>query len=131
MTRDSGQNEREWTRYAVRSAGFWLALGAVLIGGIVLGAYVIPSGVLPGTSDQAIVHLATIREEVIDRTNQTSADNSDVNLAVENELPALVYTVRVTGDADTTLEESCADFLGYERGGEVLILRLTEPYFCP
>ena len=124
--------------------GFWALIGGLLLlalaGGVALGVYVIPAGILPGDDDyQSALDVANQRLDELDAIAgvqaqlegsisttiaEADAQTEDVDLELANTLPALIYTVSASNVG------TCADYVGFDVNGTLRSFRMAEPYPC-
>jgi hypothetical protein len=136
---DEGQPEAEELNDTGPSGRLWLGLIGVLlvglVGGVALGVYVVPAGNLPGDPDyQAELASANVRLEeleesvggrdaIITGVNDSIAE-VEIELELENERTALIYTLRAPESG------GCVDFIGFVQAGDFQSLPMTQVYAC-
>ena len=117
-----------WGYPAVRAAGFWLVLVAVLVAGVAIGGYLVPGDLLPGSPNASALAAAAEQDtlaEAIGDDVALAAEQSGVELEVtEIVAPALVFTIRAA-EAGT-----CADFVGFEVDGGIGTVQVTPVIMC-
>lgn len=135
---EASQDAPGWSGAAFRAAGFWALLLVALIGGVAIGIFAVPGRLVPGSqdyrdltaSDALIEELsvdAVAREAIIATVTDeltTAAADADLMLEMENITPALFFTVHVLD------LENCAEFVGFEAGGVVQSIRVSEIHPC-
>jgi hypothetical protein len=116
----------------VRGVGFWLSLVGVLVlglvGGVALSTYLVPTGLLPGDphlpAEVVATERADLEAEITLGIEEADAESDDFELAMEDIIPALIYTVR-----EPNLN-TCVDYIGFDAEGLLRTVRMTAVYDC-